>query len=766
MSSLLKNGIALLLAVWSAGYVTRAVAQCSATNAAACSCPTPGVTTCTLLPDITAGKKTLNTTTGWTEYAQNAGAPNKGLLRFDVATPNIGWGPVETVSTNNYVCGTDTLYNFVPPSGFLCPDASFPKRLIKQRLYQKVGNTMQFIDRDAGWMVYHPAHGHIHIEGWGLYTLRLNDASIADTLQWPVVNSGIKASFCLIDVTTCSGSPGDCRDVSGNILNNGNFPNYGLGGGYGCNNIKQGISVGKVDIYGRHLDESFVKIPYEACNGSYYVVIQVDPDNHFLETNENNNWLAAQIPLIKQRTSGTNPYAYLFSKKGNTVCQGTSIELEASGASNYVWSTGATTQKISVNDPGRYWVRATTPCGTATSDTLEIFQSGPSAFPTNTTTDTLCAGEKASLYASGNAHWYDAPTGGNLVFIGNNFQTGNLYNNTTFYVADQPSVLSGSLGPASTTFSGAGNYTGTRNDYLVFNAFLPFKLKTVRVDAASAGVHTIQLRSQYGHLLQERNVALAAGLQDIILDFFIPAGLNHQLGLSSSSPVASLYSSTTASASIGFPFRIKSVANIIGSSSGDARYPFFYNWQIEATAEACNNGQRKAVTALVVPAPSVSISGLAAEYSHNANAVQLTGTPAGGTFSGNALLNNDYFHPRIAGIGTHIITYTYSNGYCTAQDAKQILIKLDNNLLQDGFSIQLWDHPGQRPFLWVVSTERSQLEVSILTSTGQLLQTMEKTVYTGGNYIPLDVRSYPKGLYIIRARLAVNGKIKSLKLLN
>ena len=98
-------------------------------------------------------------------------------------------------------------------------------------------------------MQYHPAHGHLHIDGWGLYTLRLKDPSVADTLQWPIVSSGIKVSFCLIDLTTCSGTLGDCVDAAGNVLNNASFPNYGLAGGYGCGNARQGISVGKVDIY-------------------------------------------------------------------------------------------------------------------------------------------------------------------------------------------------------------------------------------------------------------------------------------------------------------------------------------------------------------------------------------------------------------------------------------------------------------------------------------------------------------------------------------
>lgn len=740
-------------------------AQCSTANPAGCSCPTPGAVNCTLLPDIIAGKKSLNATTGWSEYPQSAGSPNKGLLRIDVSTPNVGWGPIETVSTNDYVCGTDTLRNFFPPPGYLCPDGSYPKRLIKQRVYNKVGNTFQFTERDAGWMVYHPAHGHIHIEGWGLYTLRLRDVSIADTLQWPVVNSGIKVSFCLIDLTTCSGSLGDCVDANGTVLNNASFPNYGLGGGYSCNNVKQGISVGKVDIYSRSLDESFVKIPYEACNGSYHVVVQVDPDNHFLEMNENNNWLAAQVNLTQQRTTNTNPYAYIFSKQGATVCQGNSMQLEASGASNYVWSTGATTQKITINSPGRYWVRATTPCGIATSDTLDIAQAGVSSFPAVTTNDTVCTGEKADLYASGNAHWYDAAVNGNLIFIGNNFQTGNLSTTTTFYVVDQPSAITGSIGPASTSFSGAGNYTATRSEYLIFNAFLPFKLKKLRVDATSAGARIIQLRDQYGHLLQEKTVTLVAGAQDVTLDFFVPSGLNHQLGLSSSSPVASLYMSTTANANIGFPFKLKSIGNIVGSSQGDRSYPFFYNWDIEVTSAACNSGARKPITALVVPPPAVSLSGLQPIYNHAAPGVKLTGTPGGGVLSGPGI-NNGYFYPRIAGVGTHTLIYTYNNGFCTAQDIKQVQVVLDETLLQDGFSVQVWDHAGPHPLLWIVSRDNSPVQISIMNSAGQVINRMDKIVYPGGNFIPLDMERFSKGLYLISVRHTVSGKIKSVKLVN
>jgi Ig-like domain CHU_C associated/Lysyl oxidase/Secretion system C-terminal sorting domain/CARDB len=743
-----------------------AFAQCTETNAAGCSCPTPGSTNCLLLPDILAGKKTLNSTTGWTEYNQAITNVNKGLLRLDVSTPNVGWGPLQVSPTDDYVCGTDTLRNFFPPPNFLCPDGSYPKRLIKQKIYQKAGNTMLGVLRDAGWMQYHPSHGHIHIEGWGLYTLRLKDVSVADTLQWPIVNSGVKVSFCLIDLTTCSGALGDCVDAAGNVLTNAGFPNYGLGGGYSCGATRQGISVGKVDIYHQYLDESFVKIPYEACNGNYYVMIQVDPDNHFQEMNEDNNWLSAAVPLQQQRTANTGAYAYIFSKKGNILCAEETMELEASGASNYLWSNGATTQKTTISQAGKYWVRATTPCGIATSDTLNIIAAPASSIPAITRQDTICIGEKANLFASGNAHWFDAPTNGNLVYIGNNFQTGSLAANTTFYVADQPSLLTGVIGPVNTNFSNAGNNAAAKTDYLIFNSFIPFKLKKITVNAASAGIRIIQLRTMYGAVMLQKQVTLAAGIQDVQLDFFVPAGMNLQLGLSSSSPLANLFTSSTAAANIGYPFNLNSIGRIVGSSLGDRFYPFFYNWQIEGTPQACNAGTRKPVTAYVVQKANISINGLNDNYLHTDKAVTFTVTPPGGVLTtGPGVINNE-FHPKLAGVGVHQFNYTYRNGNCVTDYSKIVSVNFNDAVLKDGFSIQLWNNPGKKQKLYLVTNQNSAVEIKLLSSSGQKVMHMKLNAVNGSNIFDLDFSSLARGVYFIEVRLAVNNAKKVIKLLN
>jgi len=67
------------------------------------------------------------------------------------------------------------------------------------------------------------------------------------------------------------------------------------------------------------------------------------------------------------------------------------------------------------------------------------------------------------------------------------------------------------------------------------------------------------------------------------------------------------------------------------------------------------------VTVTVNPLPVVSITGLATQYCLNSGPVPLTGTPPGGSFSGTGVSGSN-FNPSTAGVGTHTITYTYTDG--------------------------------------------------------------------------------------------------------
>lgn len=78
----------------------------------------------------------------------------------------------------------------------------------------------------------------------------------------------------------------------------------------------------------------------------------------------------------------------------------------------------------------------------------------------------------------------------------------------------------------------------------------------------------------------------------------------------------------------------------------------------------------------VNPLPAVSFTGLGADYCEDDPAiVALTGTPAGGTFSGPGIVGND-FYPAVPGPGAHLITYTYTDGNgCTNSETQNVLIR-------------------------------------------------------------------------------------------
>jgi Metallo-peptidase family M12B Reprolysin-like/PKD-like domain/Secretion system C-terminal sorting domain len=89
-------------------------------------------------------------------------------------------------------------------------------------------------------------------------------------------------------------------------------------------------------------------------------------------------------------------------------------------------------------------------------------------------------------------------------------------------------------------------------------------------------------------------------------------------------------------------------------------------------ANACTG--TTSATTTVNPLPTVSFTGLATNYAAGAASVTLTGSPAGGTFSGPGI-SGTTFSPMAAGTGTHTIVYTYTNGNgCTNTASQQTTV--------------------------------------------------------------------------------------------
>ena len=160
-------------------------AQCTTTDATDCECMEQGEIDCDLLPDIQASWYGILTyADGPSEYPQTGAGANNGRLRISVSTPNTGYGPltVRGIDDNGYayfLCDDDTIQ--VQTNGsignFYCDNSDEPaKHLAIQRIYHRnADGSMGYWDRFAGTMTYHPTHGHMHSDEWGVFTLRIQD---------------------------------------------------------------------------------------------------------------------------------------------------------------------------------------------------------------------------------------------------------------------------------------------------------------------------------------------------------------------------------------------------------------------------------------------------------------------------------------------------------------------------------------------------------------------------------------------------------------
>tara|TARA_B100001057_G_scaffold352076_1_gene353684 strand:+ start:15661 stop:17907 length:2247 start_codon:yes stop_codon:yes gene_type:complete len=615
--------------------------QCNINDATDCVCKDSNEIDCDLLPDIQASWYGILTySNGPSEYPQEGAGENNGRLRISVSTPNTGYGPltVRGVDDNGYayfVCDNDTIAVQTGGSigGYYCDDSDEPaKHLAIQRIYHRnADGSMGYWDRFAGTMTYHPTHGHMHSDEWGVFTLRKQDPNDPNPLNWPIVSNGAKMGFCLMDYNDCGDDAayGHCRDENrysdqyledypeiaeqgfdgGNILTeNSQFPNNGLGGqNYGCSVIEQGITVGWTDIYSEYLDDQWIDIDPSLCNGEYWIVGEIDRNNFYLESNKENNWTAVPITLTQQLDS-QNFEVEVIPSSTPILCEGETITLTSSvenSTMEYLWSNGMTTSSIVVNEPGTYYVEVTSECGSNTSEAIEVTTTA--VLSPDSDNVTVEEGESAILNAtgSGNIFWID--NNGELVGTGENFTTPELYEDTSYFIYQEQEIIPApeylNTGEADHLCDGGGSCDYSGNIYnggLRFEAINDFTLNSVKVYAGLAGTRTFELRNTSLDIIFESTTLNIPESEDngfeVILDWLVPAGeyiittnsdLNNQ-NFDGNNPLLKRTTGGLAS----FPHTIDDIVNISegyynnegdninGAGFSTSYYYYFYDWKI------------------------------------------------------------------------------------------------------------------------------------------------------------------------------------------
>jgi len=128
---------------------------------------------------------------------------------------------------------------------------------------------------------------------------------------------------------------------------------------------------------------------------------------------------------------------------------------------------------------------------------------------------------------------------------------------------------------------------------------------------------------------------------------------------------------------------------------------------------------------------------------------QLTGgSPAGGTYSGQGVTNN-MFDPAAAGLGTHVITYTYTDQYGCSNDAQANLVVDPCTGIDEiaSESVVVYPNPNQGN-LTVTLNLQSTADVRIVNALGEVVFEQKQAPASGG--LEVNTSGLTKGVYYLQ----------------
>jgi Zn-dependent metalloprotease len=199
-----------------------------------------------------------------------------------------------------------------------------------------------------------------------------------------------------------------------------------------------------------------------------------------------------------------------------------------------------------------------------------------------------CDGEPFSIElqsSGGTIFWYNSPEDEQEFFSGNFMEhpAPDIWETPIIKYYLREFIHGETFSVGETNLTSGGSFFGNPSyiHYLVFDAYQPFILDSVLVNAQYAGNRTIALRNSNQEIIDVRDVYCPAGVSYISLGFNVPVANNLQLaGLGT----PYLFRSDQ-SASLSYPYQIADVVSIKYSSASSyptQYYYYFYDWHISS----------------------------------------------------------------------------------------------------------------------------------------------------------------------------------------
>jgi len=166
-----------------------------------------------------------------------------------------------------------------------------------------------------------------------------------------------------------------------------------------------------------------------------------------------------------------------------------------------------------------------------------------------------------------------------------------------------------------------------------------------------------------------------------------------------------------------------------------------------ADVNGCENTDDLLVT--VTPSPSVVAVAAADSVCVNLENVTLSGSPAGGVFSGNGV-TDDRFYPTVAGVGSHDVLYSYTDPTtgCLGTDSLTMVVEECTGITENGRSnLSIYPNPTSDQITLDIKGYSGVINVNVYDLQGRLLETTTNNV--------VSLRKHAKGIYVLKVSYGV-----------
>ena len=182
----------------------------------------------------------------------------------------------------------------------------------------------------------------------------------------------------------------------------------------------------------------------------------------------------------------------------------------------------------------------------------------------------------------------------------------------------------------------------------------------------------------------------------------------------------------------------------------------------------CGIGLEISKEITVNPLPDVSLDTFGNVYVQLESYLLSGGHPDGGVYTGNFVIGN-YFYPQSAGLGPHIITYSYTDpeNFCV-NTASQILIVTNSPGIHENINnletIRIFPNPSQGIINFELPVDIKNIDISVFSMHGQMVFNSTINKINSENLIhKIDMSFLQRGIYLIK--ISNNNIIRTEKLL-